>query len=348
MPESFFLLVIVIVLAISYDFINGFHDTANSIATVVSTRVMSPRVAILMSAGLNFVGALTGQAVAKRIGAGIVDPNSITQITLIAALIGATTWDLYTWWHGIPSSSSHALIGGIVGASIATGTGFVNLPIVNWAGIEKVAIILVVSPIVGFLFAFLIMTVLLRIFFRKPPTTVRKIASRMQIVSAAFMAYSHGNNDAQKNMGVVTMALVSYYTVAGHAPGWLDMKTFHVPIWVALICAISMGLGTSAGGWKIIRTMGTKIVQLNPLQGFAAEAAAATVIETASRVGFPVSTTHTISGSIMGVGATRRLSAVRWGVAGNIMTAWLLTIPASSFVAFVMCKLLTAIATMLR
>lgn len=339
MPESFLLLVAVILLALSYDFINGFHDTANSIATVVSTRVLSPRAAILMSAGLNFLGALTGQAVAKRIGSGIVDPQSITQLTIIAALIGATVWDLYTWWYGIPSSSSHALIGGIVGAGIAT-PGKGGVAELNWQGLGKVGLSLVTSPVLGFLFAFALMVFLLRLFFHKSPAWVRKYSGRMQIFSAAFMAFSHGNNDAQKNMGVITMALVSYYLVAGNPPWWLDMKSFHVPMWVALACAIAMGMGTSAGGWKIIRTMGTKIVALDPIHGFAAEAAAATVIEGASRLGLPVSTTHTISGCIMGVGATKRLSAVRWGVAGNIVTAWILTIPATSFCAFVVCKFL--------
>lgn len=346
MPESFILLVIVILLALSYDFINGFHDTANSIATVVSTRVMSPRAAILMSAGLNFVGALSGQAVAKRIGAGIVDPNSVMQLTIIAALVGATSWDLLTWWYGIPSSSSHALIGGIVGASLAT-PGKGGGPILNWSGLEKVGLSLVISPILGFIIAFILMVILLWIFFRTPPTTVRKISGRMQIFSAAFMAFSHGSNDAQKNMGVITMALVSYYLVAGNAPHWLDMKTFHVPTWVAFLCAVAMGLGTSAGGWRIIKTMGTKIVALDPLHGFAAETAAATVIEGASRLGLPVSTTHTISGSIMGVGSTKRLSAVRWGIAGNIVAAWVLTIPATCTVAFLTCKLLFLIRSLL-
>ncbi len=310
------LLVLIIVAGLTFDFINGFHDTANAIATSVATRVLSPVQAVVMAGVLNFVGALTGTAVATTVGKGIIAPEQVTQHLVLAALCSAIIWNLLTWWYGIPSSSSHALVFSIVGAGVAAGGwGIIQAP-----GVEKVLQGLVFSPLLGFGGAFLIMLALLRLFGRAAPMNVTRVFGKAQLVSAAYMAFAHGSNDAQKTMGVITMALASYY-------GWSGAE-WTVPAWVILAAAMAMGLGTMMGGWRIIRTMGLKVVELRPIHGFAAETAAATVIELASRLGIPISTTHTISSAIMGVGATRRLSAVRWGVAGNIVTAWVLTIPA--------------------
>ena len=309
-------LVLVVVLGLAFDFINGFHDTANAIATSVATRVLSPRQAVAMAAVLNVVGALTGTAVASTVGQGIVPPEVATQLLVVAALLSAIAWDLVTWWYGIPSSSSHALIFSIVGAGVAAaGTDAILVD-----GVAKVLRGMVYSPVFGFLGAFLILFLLLWIFARARPRLVSRIFGRAQIVSAAYMAYSHGGNDAQKTMGIITMALASYH-------GWSGDE-WEVPLWVILTSATAMGLGTAIGGWRIVRTMGLKVVELRSIDGFAAETAAATVIEVASRLGIPVSTTHVISSAIMGVGATKRASAVRWGIAGRIVSAWVVTIPA--------------------
>jgi len=326
MPETFFLLLCVIVLALIFDFINGFHDTANAIATSVSTRVLTPKVAVLMAAGLNMVGALSGTAVAKTVGSGLVQAVSITQVTIIAALIAAIVWDLITWYLGLPTSSSHAILSGVVGAAIAT-SGF---SVIISKGVYKVLIGLFLSPLIGFALSILLMYFLMWLFKKSTPTLVSNIFGRLQIVSAAYMAFSHGSNDAQKTMGIITMALVSYY----HLPD------FHVPIWVIILCATAMAFGTAAGGWRIIKTLGVKLVQLRPIHGFAAETAAATVIEVASRIGLPLSTTHVISSTIMGVGASKRFSAVRWGIGKSIVLAWFLTLPACLILAWVICKLL--------
>ncbi|HZS01689.1 MAG TPA: inorganic phosphate transporter [Chloroflexota bacterium] len=316
LDTAFLLLVVIVVTGLVFDFINGFHDTANAIATSVATRVLSPAQAVLMAGTLNFVGALTGTAVASTVGKGLIPPEQATQHLVLAALIGAIIWDLITWWYGIPSSSSHALVFSIVGAGIAVG----GWDVIDVGGVSKVLQGLVFSPILGFAGAFLLMLLLLHIFAQQAPAVVTRFFGKAQLVSAAYMAYSHGSNDAQKTMGVITMALASYY-------GWTGAQ-WAVPIWVIVAAALSMGLGTMIGGWRIIHTMGLKVVELRPIHGFAAETAAATVIEVASRLGIPISTTHSISAAILGVGATRRLSAVRWGVAGNIVTAWVLTIPA--------------------
>lgn len=326
MPDSFFLLLCVIVLAIIFDFINGFHDTANAIATSVSTRVLTPKVAVLMAAFLNMVGALSGTAVAKTVGAGLVQAVSITQVTIIAALIAAIVWDLITWYLGLPTSSSHAILSGVVGAGIAT-SGF---SVIISKGVYKVLIGLFLSPLIGFALSILLMYFLMWLFRKSTPTLVSNLFGRLQIVSAAYMAFSHGSNDAQKTMGIITMALVSYY----HLPD------FHVPIWVIILCATAMACGTAAGGWRIIKTLGMKLVQLRPIHGFAAETAAATVIEVASRIGLPLSTTHVISSTIMGVGASKRFSAVRWGIGKSIVLAWVLTLPACLILAWIICKLL--------
>jgi PiT family inorganic phosphate transporter len=317
MPEPALLtLILIVALGLAFDFINGFHDTANAIATSVATRVLSPAQAVGMASILNVVGALTGTAVAGTVGKGIVPPADATQQLVVAALLAAIVWNLLTWWYGIPSSSSHALIFSIVGAGVAEA----GRDAIQVDGVTKVLRGLVFSPFLGFLGALVLLFVLLWLFARVRPLLVGRVFGRLQILSAAYMAYSHGGNDAQKTMGVITLALASYY-------GWSGNE-WHVPLWVILAAALAMGLGTALGGWRIVRTMGLKVVELRPIDGFAAETAAATVIEVASRLGIPVSTTHVISSAILGVGATRRASAVRWGIAGRIVGAWVVTIPA--------------------
>jgi inorganic phosphate transporter, PiT family len=315
METAFVILVAVVILGLAFDYVNGFHDTANAIATVVATRVLSPMWAVLMAAILNFVGALSGTAVASTVGKGIVEPGAVTQQLVMAALLSAIAWNLLTWYYGIPSSSSHALVFSIVGAGVAAA----GVDVLGWPGIEKVLFGLVASPTLGFLSAFLLMIVLINLFFRAHPSLVTNVFGRAQLVSSMYMAFSHGANDAQKTMGVITMALASYY-------GWTGDR-WDVPFWVILAAATAMGLGTASGGWRIIKTMGHRIVELKPIHGFAAETSAATIIEVATRFGIPVSTTHVISSSIMGVGATGSRRSVRWGVAGNIVTAWIVTIP---------------------
>jgi PiT family inorganic phosphate transporter len=327
------LLLIVFAFAVAFDYINGFHDTANAIATSVSTRALRHDHAILMSAAANFLGALTGTAVAKTISTGIATTpdGSAGQIIVAAALVGAITWNLITWRLGIPSSSSHALIGGLIGSVIAaSGTSALKVSGI----IGKVLVPLVASPIIGVTVGFLLMVVLLNVFRKMHPRKLNDRFRRLQIVSAAFMAFSHGSNDAQKTMGIMTLALIS----AGILPH--DAK---IPLWVILLAASAISLGTAGGGWRIIKTMGQRVVKLDPVHGFAAETTAATVILTASSLGMPVSTTHVISSAIMGVGASDRLSAVRWGVAGNIITAWILTIPASGAVAWVAWEVLSRV-----
>jgi inorganic phosphate transporter, PiT family len=318
----------IIALGLAFDFVNGFHDTANAIATSVATRVLSPGQAVSMAAVLNVVGALTGTAVASTVGRGIVPPEVATQQLVAAALISAISWNLFTWWLAIPSSSSHALIFSIVGAGIAA-AGIESIEI---GGITATLQGIAFSPVLGFLVALLLLMGLLWIFARSRPLRVTRVFGRLQIVSAAYMAFSHGSNDAQKTMGVLTMALASYH-------GWTGDE-WRVPIWVIFAAAGAMGLGTALGGWRIVRTMGLRVVELRPIDGFAAETAAATVIEVASRLGIPVSTTQVISSSILGVGATRSLSAVRWGIAGRIVSAWVITIPACLVLAWVVYRVL--------
>ncbi|PKL78988.1 MAG: anion permease [Candidatus Melainabacteria bacterium HGW-Melainabacteria-1] len=320
MPEGFLLLAFVVLIALIFDYINGFHDTANSIATVVSTRVLRPTQAVVMAALLNLLGAFIGVEVAKTIGQGMVDTSSVTQITVLAALFGAIIWNLVTWYFGIPSSSSHALIGGLCGAA----TAYSGLGTLHTDGLlNKVFIPMIVSPMLGLLFGFIVMSVLYRLVFKAKPGLVSRSFSKLQIASAGFMALSHGSNDAQKTMGIITLALISYNTAQGGAPP----TEFHVPAWVIVSCALAMGAGTLAGGWRIIHTMGSKMIKLQPIHGFAAETSAALMILGASHFGMPVSTTHVISTSIMGVGAAKRFSAVRWGVVGSIVWAWVLTFP---------------------
>jgi len=325
MPDIQGHVIVVILLAVAFDFINGFHDAANAIATSVSTRVLSPRQAIIMSACMNLVGALLGTAVAKTIGSGIVDPSAVTLNTIIAALLSAIAWNILTWYLALPTSSSHALIASVIGASVATSGSF---NVLKWKGINKVLDGLIFSPGVGFLVGFLLMVLLMWMLRRTAPSVVSKRFKKWQIFSAAFMAFSHGGNDAQKTMGIITMALVS----AGY------LTSFNVPMWVVLLCAMTMAAGTAGGGWRIIKTLGMKLAHLKPVHGFAAETAAATVIEIASRMGLPLSTTHVISSTIMGVGASKRFSAVKWGIGGNIVMAWVLTLPACAGMAWLIYK----------
>lgn len=319
---GFVLLILVIVAALAFDFINGFHDTANAIAASVSTGALTPRRAIMMAAILNFLGAITvGTAVAKTIGKGIIDPAVATNWLILAALLAAIFWNLVTWYVGLPSSSSHALIGGMIGAGVASH----GIGCLHWEGIAHIVESLIFSPFIGFGVAFGVMVSLYWIFRRMRPIQTKRYFRLCQVASAAFMSFSHGTNDAQKSMGMITMALVAFGAI----------PTFHVPLWVMIACATAMGLGTSAGGWKIIKTMGSKIVKLEPIHGFAADMTSAVVITTASHLGMPVSTTHVVSTAIMGVGSTKRLSAVRWGVAGNIVLAWFMTIPITSAIAYI-------------
>lgn len=323
MFEIPFLLILIIMVALVFDFTNGAHDCANAIATVVSTKVLSPKVAVTMAALLNLGGALLGTEVAKTLGAGIVNPDVVmgSHVLVLAALVGAIAWNCITWYFGIPSSSSHALIGGLIGAAVA----HAGLDSLNGTSIfNKVLVPLIVSPLAGFAAAFLLMWIIYWVCCKLHRGTVNRAFYKLQIISAGFMATSHGLNDAQKTMGVITLALLIF--------GQVD--TVEVPLWVKLVCAIAMAMGTAVGGWKIVKTMGHRIFKLEPVHGFAAETAAALVITGASMVGAPISTTHTITASIFGVGSTKRLSAVRWGVAGNLIVAWVLTIPAAATVAW--------------
>ncbi|EKD38345.1 MAG: hypothetical protein ACD_75C00769G0001, partial [uncultured bacterium] len=295
------LLIVIVVIALIFDFTNGAHDCANAITTVVSTKALSPRTAVIMAAGLNLVGAMLGSAVAHTLGSGIVNTEVVmgSQILVLAALIGAIAWNLITWYYGVPSSSSHALIGGLIGAAIAN-SGFVSLN--SMSIVKKVIFPMVFSPLVGFFVSYLVMLALLFIFANANRKTVAQKFKKMQILSSAFMATSHGLNDAQKTMGVITLALLLFHRI----------DVIHIPLWVKLSCATAMGLGTALGGWKIIKTMGSRISKLEPTTGFAADISSGLVITGASLFGAPISTTHTVTACIFGVGATKRLSAVRW------------------------------------
>src|SRR6266513_5145239 len=311
------MIVLLILVALAFDFMNGFHDAANSIATVVSTRVLTPRAAVAWAAFFNFVAAFGfGVAVATTVGKGIVAPEAVDRAVIFAALVGAFLWDLITWRYGLPSSSSHALIAGLAGAGVAKAGFGVLLP----AGLVKVVVFIVVSPLVGFLLGALFMLLIVRLVYRAAPATIDRAFRRLQLVSAAGYSLGHGTNDAQKTMGIITAALVA---------GGL-IKTFEVPYWVIICCHLAMAGGTMAGGWRIIKTMGQRITKLTPFGGFAAETAGALTLIGTAHFGIPVSTTHTITGAIVGVGASRRLSAVRWGVTRRIVLAWILTIPGAA------------------
>ena len=315
-------------LVLTAEFVNGWTDAPNAIATVVSTRVLRPYPAVLMATALNIAGAFSGTAVAQTIGKGIVDSKIINLTTIGAAMVGIIVWSTLAWWRGLPTSESHALVAGLTGAGLATAGPEVLL----WEGWRKVLIGLAFSTFLGFGGGLLLMMLVYRLFFRASRRTVRQTFGKLQILSSAFMAFSHGSNDGQKFIGVFTLALF----LGGLQP------EFTIHGWVIWVCALTMGMGTAIGGWRIVRTMGLKLTHLEPVNGFCAETSAALTIELASRLGIPLSTTHTINTAIMGVGAMRRLSAVRWGVGGEMVTAWILTFPAAALIAWCFAKILSA------
>jgi PiT family inorganic phosphate transporter len=330
---------VVVVAAIIFEYSNGFHDAANAIATVVSTRVLTPRQAIAMAAVFNLTGALLGGAVATTIGKGLVDTNVVTMSTVLCAVTAAFIWNMTTWWFGLPSSSSHALIGGLCGAAVATARG--SWSVIKWdTGLwPKVVVPMITSPIAGFIFGGLLMFLLFVVLHRFTPHFVQSLFGKIQIFSAAWMAHSHGSNDAQKTMGIITLALFTG-TKAGrfdHLPdslNFLRTPVFALPTWVVVLCALTMAVGTAAGGWRIIRTLGHRMVKLQPVHGFAAETTAALIIQTASYYGIPLSTTHVISTSIMGVGAVKRFSGMKWTVVERIIWAWIFTLPATGLIGY--------------
>ena len=342
------LFLLVLLAALVFEYINGFHDTANAIATVVSTKVLTPRQAVAWAAFWNLLGALAGTAVAKTISSGLVEGSAVTMLTVLGALLGAIIWNLLTWWLGLPSSSSHALIGGLCGAALATAHG--NWDILIWSDLDKkgshvglwpkVVLPMFTSPLIGFVAGALLMYFLMAVLRKVTPRVVGLVFGKAQLASAGFMGWGHGLNDAQKTMGIITLAL-STGTATGAfdtLPHWLHFlrldSSADIPLWVKITCALVMAAGTAAGGWRIIRTMGHKMVKLQPVHGFAAETTAAMVIHAASSIGVPVSTTHIISTSIMGVGATKRLSAVKWGVVERILWAWVLTLPVTALLGY--------------
>ena len=314
------LLVVVIAAGLAFDFTNGFHDTANYVATWVGTRALSPRAAVLVSAAANLAGAFVTTAVAKTVGQGIIDTGLATNKTVLAALLGAIAWNLVTWWLGLPSSSTHALIGGLAGAALVQ-SGSKG---VQWHGIwEKVILPGAASPVVGFVVAFALLVVIYRLFHRLTPGVAHRGFRLGQLASGTWVAFTHGANDAQKTMGVVALALYTHGSIS----------SFYIPTWVKVGAGLTIAAGTYAGGWRIIRTLGQRIYTMSPEHGFAAQIAAGSTLYAGTHFGFPISTTHVVTGSVMGAGATRRFSAVRWGVAGNIVVAWLLTLPAAGLVA---------------
>lgn len=324
MPEGLSLVLPVLLLVLAAEFVNGWTDAPNAIATVVSTRVLSPSQAVLMATILNVFGAMSGTAVAATIGTGIVRPEVVNLTTVAAAMVGIILWSTIAWYYGLPTSESHALVAGLTGAGLATAGPSALL----WEGWQKVLIGLVFSTFLGFFTGLVIMAFVYRLFAESRPGTVRRTFGRLQILSAAFMAFSHGSNDGQKFIGTFALVLL----IGGLIP------EFRIPLWVILLCAVTMGVGTAVGGWRIVRTMGLRLTKLEPVHGFAAETGAALTIEVASRLGIPLSTTHTINTAIIGVGATRRFSAVRWGVTMEIVTAWILTFPFCGIIAWAVAK----------
>jgi PiT family inorganic phosphate transporter len=320
LDPAFVMLCLVILAALLFDYINGFHDTANAIATSVSTRALSVRSAIVMAASLNFLGAMAFTKVAKTIGTGIISADQLTQMVVLAGVIGAIIWNVMTWYFGLPSSSSHAIVGGLIGAVIA----HIGPSALLWGGLKKIILALIISPILGVIAGYIFVLIFSRILQFRSPAGVNRGFRKMQILSAAFMAFSHGTADAQKSMGVITMALLSYGAI----------PTFEVPTWVKLTCALAMALGTAAGGWRIIKTVGRDFVKLQPMTGFSVDSASTCVILGASMLGLPTSTTHVVTSSILGVGLSKSLNAVNWNVAKRIVTAWVLTIPAAALVAY--------------
>jgi PiT family inorganic phosphate transporter len=315
-----FLLVLVIAVGLAFDFTNGFHDTANYVATWVGTRALSPRTAVLVSAAANLAGAFVTTAVATTVGKGLIDAGLATEKTVLAALFGAIAWNLLTWWAGLPSSSTHALVGGLIGAALVQ-SGSKG---VEWPGLwQKVVLPGLASPAIGFAGAFLLLVLIYRLFHRLTPGVAHRGFRYGQLLSGTWVAFTHGANDAQKTMGVIALALFTHGSIS----------TFYVPTWVKIAAGLTIGAGTYAGGWRIIRTLGQRIYGMHPEHGFAAQVAAGSTLYLGTHFGFPISTTHVVTGSVMGAGATRRFSAVRWGVAGNILFAWLLTLPAAGLVA---------------
>ncbi|OPY90359.1 MAG: Low-affinity inorganic phosphate transporter 1 [Syntrophaceae bacterium PtaU1.Bin231] len=321
MADSLSWILVIVVAALAFDFINGFHDSANSISTVVSTRVLSPKYAVLWAAFFNFAAVLfVGVPVAKMIGTGIISPTAIDNLVVLAALGGSIAWNLFTWYSGLPSSSSHALIGGLIGAGLVKG----GSPVLLWNGIAKTAAFIVLSPAIGLALGLMLMVFAIRLSWKSTLARSDRVFRKLQLLSAGVYSLGHGLNDAQKTMGVIAIVLFN--------GGFLG-PTFYIPFWIVLSCYLVIALGTMTGGWRIVKTMGTRITKLEPIGGFCAETAAALAIIGASLGGIPVSTTHTITGAIVGVGTTTRLTAVRWGVAGSIVWAWILTIPATALIS---------------
>jgi PiT family inorganic phosphate transporter len=355
------LIVTVVIVALIFEYINGFHDTANSIATVVSTKVLSPRQAVLLAAGTNLLGALLGTAVAKTIASGLVETSVVTSEVLVCSLLGAIIWNLITWWFGMPSSSSHALIGGLCGGALAAARGDWSVIIWSkpstvhwWEGkglLWKVVVPMITSPVCGFILGFALMGLLYVCLQKVRPTVVNKIFGKLQMLSAAGMGIMHGTNDAQKTMGIIALALVSG-TASGaldNLPSWLQFlhtpepakgRTVEIAMWIKIVCALTMAGGTAVGGWRIIKTLGHKMVKLQPINGFAAETSSAAVIYVATHFGIPVSTTHNISAAIMGVGSAKRFNAIKWSVVERMVWAWILTIPVSGGLAWICYEIL--------
>ena len=347
------LFLLVLFAALVFEYINGFHDTANAIATVVSTKVLTPRQAVMWAAFWNLIGALAGTAVAKTISGGLVEPTAVNRLTILCALLGAIIWNLFTWWLGLPSSSSHALIGGLCGAALATAKG--NWDVLVWSTTDakgahiglwpKVVLPMFSSPLIGFVAGAVLMWLLTMCLHRATPRWVNSVFGKAQLLSAGFMGYGHGSNDAQKTMGIITLALFSGTSTGAfdslpHWASFLRVTEFQaVPFWVIITCALTMAAGTAAGGWRIIRTMGHKMVKMQPVHGFAAETTAALILHITAREGIPVSTTHVISTAIMGVGASKRFSAVKWGVVERIIWAWVLTIPITGILGYALVRL---------
>jgi PiT family inorganic phosphate transporter len=323
MPDSLGFVIFLVIVALAFDFLNGFHDSANAISTIVSTRVLSPRNAVLWAAFFEFSAVFfVGVQVAKTIGTGIINPDVVDNLLILSALGGAIIWNIITWYYGLPSSSSHALIGGLIGAGLIQG----GTDVLVWSGIIKTAVFIVLSPAIGLILGLAMMILVLNINRHSNVSKADKLFRKLQLVSCAIYSMGHGTNDAQKTMGIIAMVLYTH--------GLLG-KSFYIPLWVIIACYAVISLGIMSGGWRIVKTMGTKITKLQPIGGFCAETAAAISIIGASIAGIPVSTTHTITGAIVGVGSTKRLTAVRWGVAGNIVWAWILTIPMAALISAV-------------
>src|ERR1035437_254131 len=343
------LILIVLLVALVFEYINGFHDTANSIATTVSTKVLTPRQALVLATAFNLLGALTGTAVATTIGQDLVDTHYVSGLTLMAALLAAIVWNLATWWLGLPSSSSHALIGGLCGATLASAAS--DWSVIRWSVLNpathqteglwpKVVGPIFLSPACGIVVGFVIMALLMVLLRNWSPPLVKRVFGRGQLLSAAWMSFSHGTNDAQKTMGIIALTLFTATTKTSafeHLPSWLEFlraPEFKVYVWIKVVCALTMAAGTAFGGWRIIRTLGHKMVKMQPIHGFAAQSTSAGIIQLATHWGIPLSTTHVISASIMGVRATKRFSAVKWGIVSNMVWAWVLTIPVSGLLAY--------------